>query len=136
MGKLWHQSGLRIEVDYWCSFREHEVTKTSIKVVSSFIILYLPTLLIAKLNPMPPNGNLPGLHVLCYSIFWSSTFVNTCIYVLSTSFYRSALEKTFGFSMRCQKKGSYELPITVSTPKQMRARIQPKCIAAHKRDFQ
>ena len=91
--------------------REQEVTRTSIIVLSSFIIQYVPSLLVGTFNPMPKYGNLPGLHIFCYMIFWTSTFVNTCLYIFSNRLYASAFEETFGFSIRRKQLGNYELTL-------------------------
>ena len=93
------------------SKREQEVTRTSIIVLSSFIIQYMPSFLVGAFNPMPEFGNLPGLHIFCYMIFWTSTFVNTCLYIFSNRLYDSAFEETFGFSIRRKQSGSYDLPV-------------------------
>ena len=85
--------------------REQEVTRTSIMVLSTYIAQYVPSFLVHAFNPMPQNGNLPGLHIFCYMIFNTSTFVNTCIYIFSNRLYASAFEETFGFSIRRKQPG-------------------------------
>ena len=91
--------------------REQEVTRTSIIVLLSYIFQYVPSLLVHTFNPMPKYGNLPGLHIFCYMIFWTSTFFNTCLYIFSNRLYASAFEETFGFSIRTKQLGNYDLPL-------------------------
>ena len=113
--------------------KEHQVTKASFIAVLSFVLLYLPALSIGMFYPLKPtNEGLAGLHVAGYILSWSSTFINTCIYVFSNSLYNSAFEETFGFSIRSKKNHSNELPsktiaygLKIETPKPNRRTRNP-----------
>ena len=84
---------------------EREVTRTSVIVVLSFILLYMPYIIDGAFinRDFHKNGNHPGIRIVVYMIFWSSTFVNTCIYVCSNRLYDSAFFQTYGFSPSCMK---------------------------------
>ena len=73
--------------------REAQMTKTTVMVWLGYVICFLPTTLIMTINPMPPNRNLPGLHIAGYIIFWCSGFINPVIYIISNKYYRKAMQE-------------------------------------------
>ena len=98
---------------------EREVTRTSVIVVLSFILLYLPYIIDGAFinRDFHKNGNHPGIRIVVYMIFWSSTFVNTCIYVCSNRLYDSAFYQTYGFSPSCMKHEPDQKSIRLKTLK-------------------
>jgi len=76
--------------------RENQVTKISIIIVASFVILYIPNFMIEIFDQ---NWTLPGLHVAGYISCWCWVFVNPFIYVFGCSLYRSAFKLTYGLPM-------------------------------------
>ncbi len=67
---------------------EKKVTKTMVLVWIGFVMCFLPTTLIMSLHPMPPNRDLPALHIAGYIIFWCSAFINPIIYFVSNEGFR------------------------------------------------
>ena len=76
--------------------QEHQITKASFISLLSFVLLYLPCLVFHMIFPRSP-----GLLIAGDLVFWSSTFINPCIYVVSISKFKSAFTQTFGFLIRC-----------------------------------
>ena len=56
----------------------------------------MPCAMTIAFNPLPPNDNLPGLHIFTYILLWMTSLINPFIYVISNNFYRQAFKKTFG----------------------------------------
>ena len=59
-----------------------------------FFVLFIPTALIIILDPMPPSGKMPWLHVIGYILNWCSAFINPFIYVFTNETYRTSFKKT------------------------------------------
>ena len=76
--------------------RETQVTKISIMIIASFVILYLPNFLVEILDP---TWKLPGLHVAAYIICWCWVFVNPGVYVFGCAYFRSAFKITYGLRL-------------------------------------
>ena len=55
----------------------------------------LPYSILVVLYPMPPNNDIPGLHMLFYILFILAAVVNQVIYVFSNSFYKKAFQEAF-----------------------------------------
>ena len=55
----------------------------------------LPYSILVALYPMPPNNDIPGLHMLFYILFILAAVVNQVIYVFSNSFYKKAFQEAF-----------------------------------------
>ncbi len=86
--------------------REKNITKTGLLVCASYIVCFMPSALMLAFHPMPPNNDLPGLHVAGYIIYWCSGFVNPVIYVVSNKYYRQAMFDTF-----CRKRNQGGSPV-------------------------
>jgi hypothetical protein len=76
--------------------RETQVTKISIMIIASFVILYLPNFLVEILDS---NWSLPGLHIAAYIICWCWVFVNPGVYVFGCAYFRSAFKITYGLRL-------------------------------------
>ena len=94
--------------------RETQVTKISIMIIASFVILYLPNFLVEILDPA---WKLPGLHVAAYIVCWCWVFVNPGVYVFGCAYFRSAFKITYGLHL-----GSNDTTYT-STSSKMRRNI-------------
>ena len=49
---------------------------------------------------MPPNTDLPGLHIAIFINSWIAALINPFIYVFSNEFYKNAFWKTFNFKTK------------------------------------
>ncbi len=76
--------------------RERQLTRTLLLICISYLVCFLPSALIALIDPMPPCWQHPGWHVATYVIFWCSAWVNPVIYVICNRYYRLALIATIG----------------------------------------
>ena len=68
--------------------REVQVTKTALKVVGTFVLLYTAGFIVYIFNPMPGPNAVPQLHVAVYLLGWSHAFVNPIIYIYYNGFFR------------------------------------------------
>ena len=66
--------------------------------VATTMALSLPFPLITTVRPMPPFGDMPGLHMLFYNMFMLASVVNPLIYFFTNNFYKKAFNEVFGFS--------------------------------------
>ena len=64
------------------------------KVFYSYFPILDAILMVA--NPMPPNKDLVGLHIMGYWGSWISMFINPFVYFITNDFFKTATIKTFG----------------------------------------
>ena len=80
----------------------HEILKSGLlkyRICQTKIFyFYFPILdaILMVANPMPPNKDLVGLHIMGYWGSWISMFINPFVYFITNDFFKTATIKTFG----------------------------------------